>query len=48
MYLTFNEGVDGSNPSWITNAIIAQLEEQMICNHQVAGSIPADGSTAGW
>lgn len=34
----------GSLISRITNAIVAQLEEQMICNHQVAGSIPVDGS----
>ena len=26
-------------------AVLAQLAEQLICNHQVVGSIPIDGTT---
>ena len=26
------------------NAVLAQLAEQLICNHQVVGSIPIDGT----
>ena len=29
------------------NAIVAQLAEQLICNQQVGGSSPLDGSTLG-
>lgn len=29
---------------WAQNAVLAQLAEQLICNEQVVGSIPADSS----
>ena len=35
----------GSSPAYSTkNALVAQLEEQLICNQPVAGSIPVQGS----
>ena len=40
------EEVVGSIPTVSTiNAVLAQLAEQLICNHQVVGSIPIDGTT---
>ena len=39
------EEVVGSIPTVSTiNAVLAQLAEQLICNHQVVGSIPIDGT----
>ena len=40
-------GVEGSSPfsrSITSNAIVAQLVEQLICNQQVVGSNPINGS----
>lgn len=33
------------SPSFVLHASIAQVVEQLICNQQVAGSIPAGGSS---
>ena len=38
-----NPEVDGSNPLGVTNADVAQLAEQLICNQQVIGSSPIIG-----
>ena len=39
------EEVVGSIPTVSTKfAVLAQLAEQLICNHQVVGSIPIDGT----
>ena len=32
------------SPSFVLYAAVAQVAEQLICNQQVAGSIPAGGS----
>lgn len=34
----------GSNPLARTNALLAQMEERLFCNQDVAGSIPAEGT----
>ena len=39
-------GVEGyCDIMWATDAVVAQLAEQLIRNEQVAGSIPVNGST---
>ena len=42
--LAFQANDAGSIPAIRSNAPIAQLEEQLICNHQVVGSIPTWGT----
>ena len=39
------EEVVGSTPITPTNAVLAQLVEQLPCKHQAVGSSPIDGTT---
>ena len=39
-HLTFNQGVPGSNPGWITKGSIAQLGEHLPYKQRVIGSSP--------
>ena len=41
-HLTFNQGVEGSSPSWLTsfNGGLAQLVEHLPCKQGVSGSNP--------
>ena len=41
----FHGGNGGSIPPGVTDADMAQLAEQLICNQQVIGSSPIIGST---
>ena len=41
------KGAIGSNPILSAYSSVAQLVEQLICNQQVAGSIPVGGSNNG-
>ena len=47
-HVAVNRRVLGSSPRGAANADVAQLAEQLICNQQVTGSIPAIGSTCRW
>nr|UVY63465.1 MAG: hypothetical protein [Bacteriophage sp.] len=42
--MTVNQRVDGSNPSTIANAGLAQLVERLPCKQDVSGSSPLTGT----
>jgi hypothetical protein len=44
-HLTFNQGVAGSNPAWLTICHLGSGVERLTRNEQVVGSNPTGGST---
>jgi len=46
-HLTFNQGVDGSSPSWVTNGRLAQMGERLPYKQDVGSSILSSPTISG-